>query len=137
MTTTKPDETTPDGWIVYLKADGSRWTRLGAQLVPLATYIGTCRYGHTVRQEMIATKREWLRECTDCLGDPAIVAERDAFMAQHPQGYFPLRVALARIRGKLSTRHECNDQCRDARGPVCLCSCAGEQHGANWSMVLA
>lgn len=36
------------------------------------------------------------------------------------------------IEGTLSDVHKCDPRCTSARGPVCVCSCAGANHGADY-----
>lgn len=37
------------------------------------------------------------------------------------------------VRGKFSSKHECNAKCLSSTGTVCECSCAGKNHGASHS----
>lgn len=89
--------------------------------------IGTCRYGHTTRTAVAG-----IHDCPACNADPAILAERAAFLAQHPRGIFNLTVKTSGIRGRVSKSHECNGECTEARGDKCICSCGGANHGAGW-----
>lgn len=34
------------------------------------------------------------------------------------------------VRGKFSTKHECNAKCLASTGTICECSCAGKNHGS-------
>jgi len=36
------------------------------------------------------------------------------------------------VQGTLSIKHVCDTRCTSARGPICVCSCAGANHAADW-----
>ena len=42
-------------------------------------------------------------------------------------------VRMTEVRGKFSAKHQCNARCMSSTGPACECSCAGRNHGANFS----
>lgn len=41
-------------------------------------------------------------------------------------------VPMAKVSGTLSVKHRCNAECMFARGPRCVCGCAGRNHGRGW-----
>lgn len=87
--------------------------------------IGTCkRCGTTVmRPHAIRTS------CPVCAVDGPLLAERKAYLALHPTGYFPLPlIELRPINGKLGTK-DCGAECMESTGPRCVCKCGGAQHG--------
>lgn len=99
---------------------------MSTMTAPLA-YIGSCnRCGATRR---IAGHCGRYLCCLECITNPALIAERDAYLAEHPTGYFPMGVVkMARVRGKVSAQ-ECGEACTSARGTSCACACAGKNHG--------
>lgn len=38
---------------------------------------------------------------------------------------------IAKLIKGFVTKHECDDRCLAAKGPVCECSCGGANHGQN------
>lgn len=94
-----------------------------------ANRIGSCtRCERTYRASILAT---WM-PCPACTTDPTVLGERDAWMTEHPQGFYLLPVVkLAKIKGRVADA-ECDDACRSARGERCVCACGGAQHGAHY-----
>lgn len=42
------------------------------------------------------------------------------------------QVKYKTLNATKSERHSCNDDCRNAIGTTCHCSCGGAHHGINW-----
>ena len=96
-----------------------------------AAHIGACNRCGTVRKVDGIVSR--YLSCTVCAVNPDMIAERDAYMAEHPRGIFPMGVLkMAKVSGKLGKR-ECDEACTSARGTSCVCQCAGRHHGEAWA----
>jgi hypothetical protein len=93
------------------------------------TRIGTCSRCGTTRTILGAAR---YLSCTVCANNPSLLAERDAFLSEYPEGYFPMGVLnMVKVSGKLGKR-ECDEACTSATGPACTCKCSGRHHGAAW-----
>lgn len=94
------------------------------------SYLGSCwNCGTTYRTEFAGHM-----DCPRCANDPARIAERDAFLAEHPRGIFPMgAVKFVKISGKLGKK-VCDESCTSARREGCTCQCGGRNHGKNWEV---
>lgn len=72
-----------------------------------ARFIGKCSAGHTVN----GTDRDFVANCKIRCGCGL--------------------VAIVRCMTVRITDHECGVKCTSALGPVCDCTCGGENHGAD------
>lgn len=94
-----------------------------------AARIGTCSRCGTTRT--ITGESRYL-SCDVCAVNADLLAERDAFITEHPEGYFPMGILkMVKVRGKLGKR-ECDEACTSATGPACTCKCGGRNHGSTW-----
>jgi len=83
-----------------------------------------------------STSRRFLGRCRADGCGRAIAVEagtsHDVTYRDCPNGHGP--IALRRVTGTYSARHNCDPRCMFAVGPQCECSCAGANHGCGYSI---